>query len=188
MADSRQLKSLALLLAMTALFLVGAYCAFEAGERKAAERKYPTFAAESIIALKDGSTMVAEQGTLGREMVDWLNDNAAGEAQFLLAGQPFVVGSTDPTPESELRIGRFVAMLKASRDVTARIIVLADGQADLQLASARAERLGREIMSDGISEDRMAVEGRQRSSMPDRSDGGLAFRGGQVAIVLTRKP
>ena len=98
MADSRQLKSLALLLAMTALFLVGAYCAFEAGERKAAERKYPTFAAESIIALKDGSTMVAEQGTLGREMVAWLNDNAAGEAQFLLAGQPFVVGSTDPTP------------------------------------------------------------------------------------------
>jgi len=188
MADSRQLKSSALLLALTALFLVGAYFAFKAGERKAAEPRYPTSAAESIIALKDGSTMVVEQGTLGREMIDWLNDNAAGEAKFLLAGQPFVVGSTDPTPESELRIGRFVAMLKASRDVTARIIVLADGKADLQLASARAERLRREITSDGISEDRIAVEGRQRSSMPDRSGGGSNFHGGQVVIVLTLKP
>ena len=79
-------------------------------------------------------------------------------------------------------------MLKASQDVTARIIVLADGQADLQLALARAERLRREITSGGVSEKRIAAEGRQRSSMPDKSGGGSAFRGGQIAIVLTRKP
>ena len=187
MADCRQLKSPAILMALTALFLVVAYFAFKAGEREANRPKYPTSAAESIIALKDGSTMIAEQGTLGREMIDWLNNNSAGEATFLLAGQPFVLGSTDPTPESELRIARLVKMLKASPDVTARIIVLADGNADLQLASARAERLRRETTSNGISQDRITVESRQRSSMPDRFSAG-SFRGGQVVIVLSLKP
>ena len=102
MTSSRKLRSCALQLALTALFLLGAYFVFKAGERKAAEHKYPIFAAESIIALKDGSTMVAEQGTLGREMFDWVNDKGAGEAKFLLAGQPFVAGSTDPTSNSQI--------------------------------------------------------------------------------------
>lgn len=142
---------------------------------------------DSIIVLKDGSTMIAEQGTLGREMVDWLELNTKGQATFLLAGEPFVRSSAELTPDTLHRISRLAVLLKANRDVAAQIFVFAvdsgDPQADLRLAGIRAQRIQIELIASGISESRFTVEGRRA---PDTVKRGLAIENGRIAVALSR--
>src|SRR3546814_4433770 len=60
----------------------------------------------SDLALRDGSTMMAQQGSIGRQLVDWLAARGPGEKTFELGGQEFVGRSATPTPESIGRVSR----------------------------------------------------------------------------------
>lgn len=144
-----------------------------------------SFEGDSIVELRDGSTIVAERGSLGREMVDWLRANPSGKASFLLAGEPFQPDSADPASDGWRRITQFIAMMKANPDVKAHILVFAmkfeDRQAD-QLASARARRLESELVSRGVSASQLVVEGRPA---PDVGRG-PPIENGRIAITLSR--
>ena len=125
----------------------------------ARESERPTALDNSIVSLKDHSTMVAERGTLRREMIDWFNDDTSATHAFGLTGETFVPGTDQLTPDAMVKIGRFVAMLRANRDVKARIRVFgnaADGT-DMRLAVRRAERLRTGIAAQGIQASRFIV-------------------------------
>src|SRR5688572_27570677 len=118
----RRYRSPLFILAVVVLIAGVGFLVLRAGYEtvKPEEQPRPVVAVgESIIALRDGSTIVAERGTLGREMADWLNQGQRGEAKFLVAGEPFEPGSAALTNESATRIHSFVAMMKANRGVSA---------------------------------------------------------------------
>src|SRR3546814_1072766 len=71
----------------------------------------------ALVALRDGSTMMAQQGSIGRQLVDWLSARGPGEQTFDLGGQAFVGRSAPPTPESIGRVSRLVPMPRAHTDV-----------------------------------------------------------------------
>lgn len=140
---------------------------------------------DSIVELRDGSTIVAERGSLGREMVDWLGANPSGEASFLLAGEPFQPDSAVPAADGWGRTTRFIAMMRANPDVKAQIVVFATKSRDseaTQLASERARRLQSELVTRGVSASRLVVEGRPA---PDVGRG-TSIENGRIAITLSR--
>lgn len=186
----RRYRSPLFILAMTLLIAGAGFLVLRGGYEVVRPEQKPRPAAavgDSIIALRDGSTIVAERGTLGREMADWLNLRQQGEAKFLLADQPFEPGSTVPTPEAERRVDRFVTMMTANPGVDARIVIFADDAAEaLALASRRAERLRADLVSRGLSARRLTVEA-QPSAILAPADQASPVRGGQVMIVLDRR-
>ena len=187
----RRFRSPFLILAVPLLIAGVGFFVLRAGyETVKPEERPPPVAAvgESVIALRDGSTIVAERGTLGREMADWLNQGQPGEAKFLVAGQPFEPGSTAPTHESEARIYRLVAMLKANRGVSTRITIFADDAAGgPALAAQRAARLRALLVARGVSARRLTVEAKPAASMLAPAGQGAPVHGGQVVIVLNRR-
>ncbi len=114
-----------------------------------------------IVSLRDGLTMIAQQGTVGRELVDWLAQRKAGQKSFQLGGQEFIGRSAEPTAESVGRIPRLAAMLRANPDVRATVIGHAsasgDAKADMVLSEARAATLVSRLRGAGISADRLTV-------------------------------
>jgi hypothetical protein len=115
---------------------------------------------DSVVALNDGSVLIAKPGTLTRDVVDWFNDKSAAPARFDLGRVPFVHGSAVPAPAEEVRLRRFAAELKASPTVKARILVCTSGDAaaDARLAALRAQRLSSELIAKRIEGNRMAAE------------------------------
>ena len=146
----------------------------------------------SIVGLRDGQTLVAAKGTVGREIVDWLASRQPGSRFFELGGQQFVGNTTEPTAESRARVGRLVSMLRANRDVSVRVIGYSDDSGrpleDRQSSEARARRLVDEIAMHGIPARRLAFEGRGAAD-PIASNASAAgrARNRRVAILVTRR-
>ena len=187
----RRFRSPYLFLAVPVLIAVAGFLVLRAGYEtvKPEEAPRPVVAVgESVIALRDGSTIIAERGSLGREMADWLNQGHRGEAKFLVAGDPFEPGSTAPTRESEARISSFIAMMKANRGVSARIAIFADDSAGgPALAAQRAERMRALLVSRGVSPRRLTVEAQPAAMMLAPAGQDSPVHGGQVVIVLNRR-
>src|SRR3546814_10305158 len=71
----------------------------------------------ALVALRDGSTMMAQKGSIGRKMVDWLAVRGPGEKPFELGGKEFMRSAATPTPVSSGRVSHLVAMLRTNADV-----------------------------------------------------------------------
>lgn len=153
-------------------------------------RQQPSGNAAGLVALRDGSTMMAEKGTVGRDLVDWLAERTSGERTFELGGQEFMGRTAEPTPESIGRVPRLIAMLRANPDVHVTIVgsaaPLGDAATDRALAVARAQALLRLLRDGGISIERMEVRADDAAISPNaglvggpRSDG--------VTLILSRR-
>ena len=114
----------------------------------------------SVVALSDGSVMIAKPGTIARDVIDWFNDPTAGPRRFDIGRQPFFPKSDRPEPEAEVRLARFATELRANPDVNATIFVCGSGRsvADRQLALKRADRLEKEFKAQQIGTDRVSAE------------------------------
>ena len=187
----RRYRSPFLYFAVLVLIAVAGFLVLRAGYKtvKPEEKPRPVAAVgESIIALRDGSTIVAERGTLGREMADWLNQRLPGEAKFLVEGDPFEPGSTALTRDSEARMHRFVALMNANRGVRARLTVFADDAPEgAALAEKRAESLRADLAARGVRAQRLTVEVQPVASMPLPAGQPSPVRGGQIMIILNRR-
>jgi len=154
----------------------------------AAEAATPS---RSIVTLGQGQTIVAPDGTVARELVDWLASDAPGPTLFELGGDEFAPGSAEPTAQSWPRISRLVAMLKAHPDVHIHIVGHSedsgDPARDLALSTARARTLAAEIVRQGIAASRVGHEGHGAAEpiADNRSQAGRA-RNRRVALVLSR--
>ena len=118
----------------------------------------------SVVALPNGSVLTAPQGTVGRDMVDWLASSDRSERLFELGGREFDGRSIEPTIESKVRIGRGIEILKAHPDVTVSVIgytaATSDPAADLNLSRARADWIVNALHDGGIAHGRLTAEGR----------------------------
>src|SRR5258707_7588460 len=122
----------------------------------------PSAVTGGIVALPNGATMVAKNGTVGRELIDWLAGDEHSRS-FELGGQEFTGRSAEPTMQSQVRLPRLIEMLKAHPDVRIEIIGhsdrSADRAADLALSETRAHNVAHALELGGISARRIAFEG-----------------------------
>lgn len=141
----------------------------------------------SVVATSDGSVMIAQPGTVSRDVIDWMNDESAGSRQFDIGRQPFAPNSEIPAPEAEVRLARFATELKANPDVNARIIVCssAGNGADQRLAARRAHRVKEELAARLIDASRVSTEPCRTSAGPAGAPS--AEQDGQaISIALSR--
>lgn len=173
------------------MLLVGAVAL---GVKSCAEREPPAPPARDssgLIALRDGSTMIAEPGTVGRELADWLAAGKSGRRRFELGGEEFVGRTAEPTVESLGRIPRLVAMLEANPDVDLVVIGHSDrsddAAADMALSLARARMLVGRLEAAGIEADRMTVEAKGSAEPLVAEDSAEGRRRNQrVSLLLVR--
>ena len=120
--------------------------------------------ADSIVGLPGSAVLIAPNGTVARELVDWLATHDQQPRRFELGGTEFAGRSIEPTIESKVRIKRLATMLKAYPDVTLHVIGYSDASgyvaADQRLSEARAAWLVQALSDSGIARSRLTAEGR----------------------------
>jgi hypothetical protein len=134
---------------------------------------------DSIVALADGSVLIARPGTISRTVIDWFNDKKAPPKTFDIGWQAFQPGSIEPAAESQVRLERFAGEMRANHEVTAKLLVctLANDAASVQLAGRRANRLMQMLVADRIEPARLSAvtcrlpNARANSSAPSSQDG-----------------
>ena len=115
---------------------------------------------DSVVELRDGSVLMASRGTIGRDVIDWLNDPSAPPARFDIGRMPFVRNSAVPAPDTQVRVERFATELRAYPGVHPTILVCtsADGPGEATLATARANRLEAILTANRVPADRISTE------------------------------
>lgn len=145
-----------------------------------------------LVALRDGSTLVAEKGTVSRDLVDWLAGHGEKRRAFEVGGQEFVGRSADLTAESIGRIPRFAAMLRANPDVDVIVVGHSDPSGnvakDIALSRARAEKLVDSLAAEGIARERLKVEARGSAEPIASNDTEMGRSKNQrVSVILIRE-
>jgi len=146
----------------------------------------------ALVALRDGSTMMAARGTVGRDLVDWLAVREPGSKMFELGGQEFVGRTAEPTAESVGRVSRLIAMLRANADVRVMIVGHTDPSGDVAadhaLGFERADRLARLLREGGVSKSRISTDSKGAESpiAPNDSPEGRA-KNQRVSLMLSRE-
>jgi outer membrane protein OmpA-like peptidoglycan-associated protein len=141
---------------------------------------------DSIVELRDGSVLMARKGTIGRDVIDWLNNANAPPERFDIGRMPFVRNSAVPAPDTQARVVRFATDLSAYPGVRSTIFVCtsADSPAEAQLAIARANRLVAILAANRVPADRISTQLCQVRN----AHGAAASEqdGQQIGIVLQR--
>jgi len=142
---------------------------------------------DSVVELRDGSVLMASRGTIGRDVIDWLNDPGAPPARFDIGRMPFVRNSAVPAPDTQVRVERFATELRAYPGVYTTILVCtsADGPGEAPLAIARANRLmailtANRLLADRISTEPCRVRNVHRAAASEQN-------GQRIGIVLERR-
>jgi outer membrane protein OmpA-like peptidoglycan-associated protein len=115
---------------------------------------------DSVVQLRDGTVLMASKGTIGRDVIDWLNDGSAPPARFDVGRMPFVRDSAVPAPDTQLRVERFATELRAYPGVHTTIFVCTsvDGPGEASLATARADRLIAILAANRVPADRISMQ------------------------------
>ncbi|WP_336957938.1 OmpA family protein [Sphingobium aquiterrae] len=183
-----------ILLGFLMVFILSIGVALKSCQSTAPDIQAPVVAKgdSGIVALRDGATLVAQKGTVGRALVDWFASDDASPRSFELGGQEFLGTSSELTIESKGRLPRLIAMLKANPDVTVHVIGHTDPSgdvaADRALSQARAKALAELLIGGGISRSRLSFEG-VGATVPI-ADNALPegrARNRRVSLVLTRE-
>src|SRR5258706_1529090 len=115
----------------------------------------------AVVSLHGGATLIAEPGTVGRQIVDWLASDAT-RGQFELGGHQFDGRSVEPTIEAQARLPRLIEMLQSDSDVQVLLVGpndrSADPAADQALFQARAPAVRLMLKTSGNSPGRLHVE------------------------------
>jgi hypothetical protein len=145
----------------------------------------------AIVALRDGSTLMAQPGTPGRQIVDWLAADAP-EGRFELGGRQFTGRSAEPTVEAKARVPRLIAMLRSDSSVHVDIVGHSDhsgdAAADRALSEERARSVERLLHAGGITRNRIHVEGRGGAEpIADEATADGRQRNQRVSLILWRR-
>lgn len=114
-----------------------------------------------VAVLGDGTPIFAPNGTITRQLADWLADPGSTQRLFEVGGDQFRGRAVLPTPEARARLMRFATMLKAYPAVDVRIIGFtepsSDAAADAGLALRRARWVVDELVREGIRKSRLSA-------------------------------
>jgi hypothetical protein len=136
----------------------------------------------SVVALGDGSVMIAQPGTLSRDVVDWFNDKNAAPKHFNVGWLRFVPGSAEPTVDTQVRLQRFAFEMKANPAVTAKVQVCTSSSdaADARLAALRANHLKAALVANRVDADRIATQTCQMRGSANAAQHDVQF----IGVVL----
>lgn len=120
--------------------------------------------ASQIEILPDGVPLAAGTGTIGHELVDWLNAPGEGERYFEVGGLQYRGRSADLLPKAQRRLGSLVDLLGAYPRVSVTIVGYTnrsdDPAADLALSKTRAEKVLVQLVQGGVDPARLSAAGR----------------------------
>lgn len=143
------------LLVVAASFLpVARFVVVKMQER--ADRPYYR-AADEVVVLPNGTTMLIERGSPTSRILDWLNE---GSFETVQIGNPdFAPGSATFTKDGWNHLVQLANILKAYRDLTTLILYAPhrDDASTLQLEHARADRIHGELLKQGVDEHQVSV-------------------------------
>ena len=143
----------------------------------------------SVVALADGSVMLARPGTISRDVIDWFNNPKAPTRRFDIGRLPFVPNSPVPAIDTGVRLQRFAAELKANPTVNAMVQVCTSGNdaSNVRLAALRADHLKAMLVAYRVNADRISTEV-CRAGDSGGASGSASDQDGQIiGIVLDRQ-
>jgi hypothetical protein len=143
----------------------------------------------SVVALADGSVMLAKPGTISRDVIDWFNNRNAPTRRFDIGRLPFVPNSAVPATDTAVRLERFATELKANPAVNAAIQVCTSGSgaADVRLAALRADSLKATLVANRVAADRISTEVCRAGDSGSVSGSASDQDGQHIGIVLDRQ-
>jgi len=129
---------------------------------------------DQLIELRNGTTMLLDQGALNSKVVDWLRLNTDDKTAFEIGDANFDRGSADPATEGYRAIAQVAQILRADRQLRAQLIVAgdaADDEAAAALERLRAARVKAELRRQGVSSEQIAAVGPQSADLETQIDG-----------------
>jgi outer membrane protein OmpA-like peptidoglycan-associated protein len=104
--------------------------------------------------------MLLGQGSFSARIAQWLALNTDEQSAFEIADANFVTGSDEPTVEGRRQVSQIAQVLKADHQLRAQVIVTngsSDEDSALQLARARALRIGKELLAQRAPAENLSV-------------------------------
>jgi hypothetical protein len=143
---------------------------------------------DSVVAISDGSVLVAKPGTISRDVIDWFNNGKAPAKTFDIGWQPFEPNSAQPVADSQVRLQRFGLEMRANRNVKARIVVCTTktDSGATELAKRRATRLTQLLVAEHIPADRVSATTCRFSDATRVAASRSAQDGEVIEIALSR--
>lgn len=144
---------------------------------------------DSVVALSDGSVIIARPGTISRALIDWFNNPAAPPKTFDVGWAPFEPRSAEPAPESAVRLQRFAVEMRANPDVKAKVIVCtaSNDKKAIRLSKLRAARLEELLVASQIDASQISANTcrlRDSKNVPNFQS---AQDGEIIGIALSRR-
>ena len=141
-------------------------------------------AADDVVVLPNGTTMLIEHGSPTSRTLDWLNQWTGSAQTIELGNADFASGSAAFTREGWERLVEQAHILKAYRDLTILILFCAhhDDASTLKLERARAYGIRDELLKQGVDEQQVSVaqESFEPDEDPTQSEG--------LNVVLVQRP
>jgi len=111
-----------------------------------------------LVMLRDGSTMLIKNSS-SRRIADWFKLNRKGEERFEVGNANFTPGSPALTHDGWEHVVQFARMLESHSGVRAVILFSAHhgDAATVALERERADRIGQELRSQGVSAEQVTV-------------------------------
>lgn len=187
-----------LLIGLCTVSITSLGLALSAQHQASAPKPIPTASAvppnwDSIVALPNGSSMLAPKGTVGRTLIDWLASKDPRATTFELGGRQFPAGKSVAVAGDDGRIPHLVMVLRAYPDVDMEVVghshVSGNAQADQALSLARATYVANEVAREGIAMSRVTARA-AGSAEPLAADSPLRAGGAtddRVTLTLHRR-
>lgn len=144
------------------------------------------------IGLPDGSTLAVDKGSSGEALATYLASNDPAPRSFEMGEVQFGDWSSDATPVTNAKLVALVQLLKAYPDVKIKLVGHSDGAGDpkdnLRISAERAQAAKTELVTSGISADRIETEGvGMAQPIADNSTVEGRARNRRVSLVVTKK-
>jgi len=147
---------------------------------------------EALVSLDDGSAISAADGSVARQLADWLRDPSAPRKRFEVGGEQFIPGTSRPAAGVEVRVARLAQMLRAYPKVLVHVVGASNPGTDPALDQRRSEQRARlaagMLLKAGIDASRLAVSaegGRSPRYAPGSAD---ATKNDRIILELERRP
>lgn len=125
------------------------------------EQSEQTFrpADDQLITLRDGSTMLVKNHSVGRRIADWLKSETKGAETFQVGNVNFVPGSATLSHDGSEHVAQFARLLDVHHEVRATLLFSAahGDPSTAQLEHLRANRIHDELLKDGVDQQQVAV-------------------------------
>jgi hypothetical protein len=164
MASQRQLDRKArtavtaavVLLLAGPLLLVGKHVTTKIGEQS--EQAFHP-GNDQLVTLRDGTTMLVRNSSVGSRIADWFERETKGEQTFQVGNANFVPGSAMLSHDGWEHVTQFATMLNAHHNVRAVILFSSfhGSQPTVQLEHLRANRIEQELLKDGVDDHQVAI-------------------------------